>query len=106
MLTRIRRESHNLPTTGQLNRLIQLAQQMNPPGAASGSARRLKIYYATTAVDPKYNTIPVPRYVLFVNDKSLLTDSYSQYLRNKIREAYPAPGIPVIFSGRSRGRHD
>ena len=69
VITRIRRESHNLPTTGQLNRLIQLAQQMNPPGAASGSARRLKIYYATTAVDPKYNTIPVPRYVLFVNDK-------------------------------------
>ena len=106
VITRIRRESHNLPTTGQLNRLIQLAQQMNPPGAASGSARRLKIYYATTAVDPKYNTIPVPRYVLFVNDKSLLTDSYSQYLRNKIREAYPAPGIPVIFSARSRVRND
>ena len=106
VITRIRRESHNLPTTGQLNRLIQLAQQMNPPGAARGSARRLKIYYATTAVDPKYNTIPVPRYVLFVNDKSLLTDSYSQYLRNKIREAYPAPGIPVIFSARSRVRND
>ena len=31
VITRIRRESHNLPTTGQLNRLIQLAQQMNPP---------------------------------------------------------------------------
>ncbi|MFR1412347.1 MAG: hypothetical protein ACLSUW_08660 [Akkermansia sp.] len=42
----------------------------------------------------------------FVNDKSLLTDSYSQYLRNKIREAYPAPGIPVIFSARSRVRND
>ena len=56
---------------------------MNPPGAASGSARRLKIYYATTAVDPKYNTIPVPRYVLFVNDKSLLTDSYSSTCATK-----------------------
>ena len=77
------KSGEELRLTGQLNRLIQLAQQMNPPGAASGSARRLKIYYATTAVDPKYNTIPVPRYVLFVNDKSLLTDSYSQYLRNK-----------------------
>lgn len=106
VITRIRRESRNLPTTGQLNRLVQLAQQMNPPGTASGSTRRLKIYYVTTAVDPKYNTIPVPRYVLFVNDKNLLTDSYSQYLRNKIREAYPAPGIPVIFSARSRVRND
>lgn len=106
VITRIRRESRNLPTTGQLNRLIQLAQQMNPPGTASGSTRRLKIYYVTTAVDPKYATIPVPRYVLFVNDKNLLTDSYSQYLRNKIREAYPAPGIPVIFSARSRVRND
>ncbi len=89
VITRIRRESRNLPTTGQLNRLIQLAQQMNPPGTASGSTRRLKIYYVTTAVDPKYNTIPVPRYVLFVNDKNLLTDSYSQYLRNKIRGSLP-----------------
>ena len=44
--------------------------------------------------------------MLFVNDKSLLTDSYAQYLRNKIREAYPAPGIPVIFSARSRVRND
>lgn len=106
VITRIRRESLALPTTGQLNRLIQLAQQMNPPGTASGSTRRLKIYYVTTAVDPKYSTIPVPRYVLFVNDKNLLTDSYSQYLRNKIRETYPAPGIPVIFSARSRVRND
>lgn len=105
-ITRIRRESLALPTTGQLNRLIQLAQQMNPPGTASGSTKRLKIYYVTTAVDPKYSTIPVPRYVLFVNDKNLLTDSYSQYLRNKIRETYPAPGIPVIFSARSRVRND
>ncbi len=105
VITKIRRESQKLPTTGQLNRLIQLVQQMNPPGAAA-SSKRLKIYYATTAVDPKYNTIPVPRYVLFVNDKNLLTDSYSQYLRNKIREAYPAPGVPGIFSARSRVRND
>lgn len=106
VIARIRRESLALPTTGQLNRLIQLAQQMNPPSTASGSTKRLKIYYVTTAVDPKYSTIPVPRYVLFVNDKNLLTDSYSQYLRNKIRETYPAPGIPVIFSARSRVRND
>lgn len=106
VIMRIRKESQNLPTTGQLNRLIQLAQQMNPPGTASGSNKRLKIYYATTAIDPKYNTIPAPRYVLFVNDKSLLTDSYSQYLRNKIRETYPSQGIPVIFSARSRVRND
>ncbi|MDO4409933.1 MAG: ribosome biogenesis GTPase Der [Akkermansia sp.] len=105
-IQKIRRESLKLPTTGQLNRLIQLAQQMNPPGTAGGSTKRLKIYYVTTAVDEKYKTIPVPRYVLFVNDKNLLTDSYSQYLRNKIREQYPAPGIPVIFSARSRVRND
>lgn len=105
VITRIRKESQQLPTTGQLNRLIQLAQQMNPPSSSSGSTKRLKIYYVTTAIDPKYNTIPVPTYVLFVNDKNLLSDSYSQYLKNKIRETYPAPGIPVIFSARSRVRN-
>ena len=53
-------------------------------------------------MNEKYTVIPVPTIVLFVNDKHLMKDSYLAYLTNQFREAHPAPGIPVIFSTRSR----
>ena len=105
VIQKVKKSSQNWPSTGQLNRLLQQAQQVNPASSPSGSTKRLKIYYATTAIDPTYMTIPVPKYVLFVNDKNLLSDSYSQYLRNTIRQAYPQSGIPIIFSARSRIRN-
>lgn len=105
-ITDVKKKSAKLPSTGQLNRLIQKLMQKNPPGMNRSIRKRLRIYYATTAVDEKYSIIPVPTYVLFVNDKELLIDSYSQYLRNNIREEYPCPGIPIIFSARSRIRKE
>ncbi len=80
--------------------------QVNPPGPGKSGNKRLRIYYATTAVDSKYNIIPVPKFVLFANDKKLLQENYSQYLRHAIRESFPAPGIPIIFSARSRIRNN
>jgi GTP-binding protein len=44
--------------------------------------------------------------VLFVNDKHLMKDSYEAYLTNQFREAHPSPGIPIIFSVRSRTRRE
>ena len=67
--------------------------------------KRLKLFYATTAVNEKYTTIPVPTYVLFVNDKRLLTDSYAAYLRNTIRSRIKAAGVPIVLSPRSRVRN-
>jgi len=46
--------------------------------------------------------IPTPTYVLFLNDKRLLGQSYSAYLENRIREKYPSYGLPINFSPRSR----
>lgn len=96
----------NVPTTGALNRMLQLAFQVNPPPTVGKSTKRLKLYYATTAVNERYETIPVPSYVLFVNDKTLMTSSYEQYLSNKLRQEHPSPGVPVVFSVRSRRRVD
>ena len=48
----------------------------------------------------------MPTLVLFVNDKKLMATSYEQYLTNRYREKHPAPGIPVVFSVRSRDRRD
>jgi GTP-binding protein len=100
----IRDASQAVPTTGTLNRMLQEAFQLNPPPGSGKGTRRMKLYYATTAVNERYTTIPVPTFVLFVNDKALSTQTYEQYLSNRLREVHPAPGIPVIFSIRSRRR--
>lgn len=104
-LERVRQSALDMPGTGELNRLLQRAMETNPPGQSRTLHKRLKLFYATTAVNEKYTTIPVPTYVLFVNDKRLLADSYAQYLRNTIRARTNAVGIPIILSPRSRIRN-
>jgi GTP-binding protein len=86
--------------------MLQDAFQLNPPPSDKRSAKRVKLYYATAAVDEKYSTIPVPTFVLFVNDKSLMPASYESYLSNRLREFNPVAGVPVVFSIRSRDRRE
>lgn len=105
-IQKIRELALKMPTTGLLNRILATAIQKSPPKSNSKSSKRLKLFYATCAVNDKYTTIPVPTYVLFVNDKTLLSDSYAQYLRNVMRQHQPSLGIPIIFSPRSRVRKD
>ncbi len=102
----IRKWSLDYPSTGQLNRILQRAMEANPPGMHRQLRKRLKLFYATCAVNEKYTTIPVPTYVLFVNDKRLMLDSYAQYLRNAIRQEVKGTGIPILLSPRSRVRQD
>ncbi|MDO4222086.1 MAG: ribosome biogenesis GTPase Der [Akkermansia sp.] len=104
-IQRVKLEARNMPGTGELNRLLQRAMEMNPPGQHRVLKKRLKLYYATTALNEKYTTIPVPTYVLFVNDKRLLPESYAQYLRNAIRKRIKAAGVPIVLSPRSRVRN-
>ncbi len=101
----IKKGAQDIPGTGKLNRILQAAIQKNPPPTDS-KTRRIKLYYATAAVNEKYTVIPVPTIVLFVNDKHLMKDAYIAYLTNQFRESHPAPGIPVIFSTRSRPRRE
>ena len=104
-IERVREGARTMPGTGELNRLLQRAMEQNPPGQSRTLHRRLKLYYATTALNERYSTIPVPTYVLFVNDKRLLSDSYAQYLRNTIRARINGgDGIPIVLSPRSRVR--
>lgn len=101
-IRKIRDGATNLMGTGQLNRFIQDALQRNPPPAHKRHRKRLKILYATSAVNERYAAIPVPRYILFVNDKRLLSESYGSYLENNLRKAQPSMGLPINFSVRSR----
>jgi len=100
-LREIRKKAQDPITTGKLNRFLQKAFENKPPQAKRGQ-KRLKLLYATTAINDKYTAIPVPTYILFVNDKRLLQENYEQYLTNRLRESHPTPGIPIIFSARSR----
>ena len=102
----IRKSAQNVPSTGVLNRMLKQAFEKNPPPTVGRGTKRLKLYYATSAINERYQIIPVPTFVLFVNDKQMMNKSYEQYLSNRLREAHPAPAIPVIFSVRSRRRRD
>jgi GTP-binding protein len=101
----IKKGAQDIPGTGKLNRILQAAMLKNPP-PTDNKLKRLKLFYAATAQNEKYSVIPVPTLVLFVNDKHLMKDSYEAYLTNQLREAHPAPGIPVVFSTRSRTRRE
>ena len=98
----VRESAKNQISTGKLNRLLQDAFIKNPPHEHRRHHKRLKLLYATTAVNDRYLAIPVPEYILFVNDKHLVNDSYKNYLTNTLQDHHPTPGIPVPFSFRSR----
>jgi GTP-binding protein len=98
----VREGSQDIMSTGQLNRLLSDTLRSNPPPAHKKHRKRLKVMYATGAVNERYAAIPVPRYILFVNDKRLLTDSYQAYLENSLRKKKPSHGLPINFSIRSR----
>ncbi len=99
---KLRRNCRHIPSTGELNRLLQKSMETTPPAYING--RRLKLYYATVALNEKYMRMPVPTYVLFVNDKRLLSESYARFLRSVIYAHTKAEGVPIVFSLRSRVR--
>jgi GTPase len=73
--------------TGQINRIIQDAQDRH--AATSRSGRALHIYYGTQVrSDP-------PTFLMFVNDPKLGHFTYLRYLENRIREEYPFTGTPI-----------
>jgi GTP-binding protein len=80
--------------TGRLNEVIEKAVRGYQPPVVGN--RRLKIYYATqTGVNP-------PTFLLFVNDPKLAKSSYRAYLINRIRQAEPYEGNPVVLRLRRR----
>lgn len=103
-LTKIRQAAKETITTGALNRLLHEAFEIKPPSMHKKYRKRVKLLYATAVVNDRYTAIPVPSYILFVNDKRLMQENYEQYLSNRIREKYYAPAIPIVFSVRSRNR--
>ncbi len=78
--------------TSEVNRIVRDALARQAPPSKGG--KRLKIRYASqVTVDP-------PKFLFHVNDVELAHFSYQRYLENRIREAYPFPGTPLILEFR------
>jgi GTP-binding protein len=74
-------------TTGQLNRILQNAQDAHH--ATSRTGKSLRIYYGTQVrSDP-------PTFLIYVNDPKLAHFTYLRYLENAIRKEYPFTGTPI-----------
>lgn len=81
-------------TTGALNKFIESCLQKYHPPLIIG--KRLRIYYMT-----QVESNP-PKFVLFVNNPTLMTESYKKYLINQFREAYQFSGCPLILELRGK----
>ena len=105
-IAKIRESAQQIINTGQLNRLLQDAFIKTPPPEHKRHKKRLKLFYATTAVNDRYQNIPVPEYILFVNDKKFVVESFANYITNTILSHHPTPGLPIPLSFRSRSQKD
>jgi GTP-binding protein len=105
-ISRIRDNAQEVIGTGPLNRLLQNAFIKNPPPEHKRHSKRLKLFYATTAVNDRYQAIPVPEYILFVNDKHFVVESFQNYLVNQIKDKHPTDGLPIPLAFRSRSKKD
>lgn len=87
--------SHREIKTSLLNDVIMEAYQLNLPPSYKG--KRLKIYFSNQA-----NICP-PTFNIQVNSKGLIHFSYERYLENKIREAFPLEGTPIVLQFKNKG---
>ncbi len=82
--------------TGILNRTLRAAFDNKQPPIQS--SHRLKFFYATQI------RLTPPTFLLFVNQKKLLSDAYEKYLTREIRKAFGYEGCPVVFVPKTRTR--
>jgi GTP-binding protein len=93
------RSRERIPTP-ELNRFLSDIQTIRQPPAKG--ARRLKLIYMT-----QFETGP-PRFVVKINDRSLVTRDYAYFLENRLRERYELNGVPLVidFQGREKRYRD
>ncbi|CDR34146.1 ribosome biogenesis GTPase Der [Criblamydia sequanensis] len=83
-------------TTHQLNAFLVRAMQLNHPPMIQG--KRLRIYYMTQVdVNP-------PKFILFVNYASLLSDTYRKYLYNQFRKSFAFTGLPIRIHTKDKAK--
>jgi GTP-binding protein len=100
LIADVRRGAQVRLGTGVLNRLLRAAFEENPPPTIG--IRRLKLFYAAQASGDDDGALPALKFILFVNQPKLLSDTYGRYLEGRIRAAEPYPGMPVLLNCRAR----
>ncbi len=86
--------------TGVLNRMLRAAMGETLPPTIGN--KRLKLFYATQSGGDAERAIDPPKFILFVNQPKLLSDTYARYIERRIRELEPYPGLPVLLTPRAR----
>lgn len=94
LIDKVYAERYRRITTGQLNKFIEGCLQKYHPPLLIG--KRLRIYYMTQVA-----TAP-PKFVVFVNNPTLMTDTYKKYLVNQFRKTYSFSGCPIVFELRGK----
>jgi GTP-binding protein len=92
------RQARERISTGQLNRILRVAVDRNPPPLYHN--RRAKIFYAT-----QVGTQP-PTIVIFVNDPTAFAEPYRRYLLTALRDNLPFAEIPIRLHYRTRESGD
>lgn len=78
-------------TTSKLNDWLNFVTEDHPLPLQKGG-RRVRIKYMTqTKIRP-------PTFKLFSNNPEKITDSYTRYLINQLRDAFDLPGVPIRFT--------
>lgn len=103
LIRTVRRAAQVRVGTGVLNRMLRAALEENPPPMMG--TRRLKLFYAAQTHGEDENTLAA-KFVLFVNQPKLLSDSYGRYLERRIRGISPFSGLPVLLSCRARSESE
>ncbi len=104
MIEKVRQHAQRKVGTGELNRILALAVERQPPPIRSG--RRFKILYATQVSKPEARPYGRVEFLLFVNDPRKLSDQYENYLAARVREEREYPGLPIAFKLKGRKPRD
>jgi GTPase len=90
LIKQVHDDSTKRITTHELNKFIGGCMQRNHPPMLMGG-KRLRIYYmAQVQVQP-------PMFIVFVNNPSLMTETYKKYIYNQFRETYSFSGVPILM---------
>jgi GTP-binding protein len=123
LIQKVQRAARKRIGTGVLNRLLRQTVEANPPPLVKG--KRLKLFYAAQTTGSNSQTDEMSsmqperapgkardgkqrgslgpvEFILFVNDPSLMNESYRRYLESRIRTAEPYPGLPILLTLRRR----
>lgn len=100
VIAQVRRAATARIGTGVFNRMLRDAMGETLPPTIGN--KRLKLFYATQSAGDPERAIDPPKFVLFVNQPKLLSDTYARYIERRIRELEPYPGLPVLLTLRAR----